>query len=108
MKLVHISFRFEYTEDVDLILQENQVADFVLYPMIQGRGQDGKHFGTQVFPGNFSVVQAAVEDHQVKRLLEDLQQFRQSKKSHEHLRAWVVPVEQGLDPGQDLKGREGD
>lgn len=103
MKLVHISFRFEYTEDVDLILQENQVADFVLYPMIQGKGQDGKHFGTQVFPGNFSVVQAAVEDQQVEGLLNDLQKFRQSKKSHEHLRAWVLPVEQELGHGQDFK-----
>ncbi|RQD57571.1 MAG: hypothetical protein D5R98_09045 [Desulfonatronovibrio sp. MSAO_Bac4] len=96
MKLVHISFRFEYSDDIDFILDKQGITDFVRYSMIEGKGQDGKHFGTQVFPGSFTVVQARVDDDQVKKLFRDLDEFRLRKKSHEHLRAMVLPVEDSL------------
>ncbi len=96
MKFIHISFRFEYVDFIDAILDEHNIADYVRYPMIEGKGADGKHFGTQVFPGSFTVVQAVVENHRVSGLLEDLNHFRQRKKAHEHLRALVLPVEDSL------------
>lgn len=96
MKFVHISFRFEYSDHIEAILDKHEVSDYVRYPMVEGKGADGKHFGTQVFPGNFTVVQARVDNEQVKGLLDDLDMFRQHKKAHEHLRAMVLPVEAAL------------
>jgi hypothetical protein len=98
MKFVHITFRFEYTEVIESILDKHDIADYVRYPMVEGMGWDGKHFGTQVFPGSFTVVQARIEHDRLKGFLDDLDAFRQRKKSHEHLRAMVLNVEESLGP----------
>jgi len=96
MKFVHISFRFEFTEHIEAILDRHGISDYVRYPMIEGKGQDGKHFGTQVFPGNYSVVQAKVDDERLKGLFEELDSFRRQKKAHEHLRALAISVSDSL------------
>ncbi|MFO7728851.1 MAG: hypothetical protein R6X11_11050 [Desulfonatronovibrio sp.] len=96
MKFVHISFRFEYTDFIETILDEHDISDYVRYSMVEGKGSDGKHFGSQVFPGNFTVVQAVVEDERVQGLFEDLDAFRQRKKAHEHLRALTFPIEEHM------------
>ncbi|WP_052507131.1 PG0541 family transporter-associated protein [Desulfonatronovibrio magnus] len=96
MKFVHISFRFEYTDNIDALLDKHRIDDYVRYPMVEGKGQDGKHMGTQVFPGNFTVIQARVEPDQFPGLMSDLQEFRSSKSSHQHLRVMVLPVEDSL------------
>ena len=96
MKFVHISFRFEYTDFIDAILDKHGIDDYVRYPMVEGKGADGKHFGTQVFPGSFTVVQAVVQDGKVQPLFEDLEAFRKRKSPHEHLRAMVLNIEDSL------------
>ncbi len=96
MKLVHISFRFEYVDHVERILDESGIEDYVRYPMVEGKDQEGKHFGGQVFPGSVTVCQALVKDDMVHGLMESLQRFRMKKNSHRHLRAAVMPVEQAL------------
>jgi len=96
MKFVHISFRFEYTDHIEAILDRHDVSDYVRYPMVEGKGSDGKHFGTQVFPGSYYVVQARVEDDQLKALFEELDAFRLRKKAHEHLRAMAISVSDSL------------
>ncbi|MFP4391877.1 MAG: PG0541 family transporter-associated protein [Desulfohalobiaceae bacterium] len=97
MKLVQISFRFEYSDAVEHILDRQGIQDFVRYPLIEGKGLDGKHYGTQVFPGNFTVVQAQVPEERLQSVLEDLQEFRQAKDSHKHLQALVLPILQRLE-----------
>ncbi len=96
MKLLHISFRFEYLEMIERILDRHELTDFVRYPMIHGRDSDGKHYGSQVFPGNMIVVQAQVPPERIDALLGDLQIFREEKPAHRHLQALVLPVEQRL------------
>ncbi len=96
MKLLHISFHFEYAEDIEEILDRHEVDNFVRYPMMEGKDLDGKHFGSQVFPGNTSIVQAKITDEKVEPLLESLQAFRQAKQSHNHLETLVIPVERTL------------
>ncbi|MGM0423445.1 MAG: PG0541 family transporter-associated protein [Thermodesulfobacteriota bacterium] len=97
MQLLQISFRFEYTEAVEEILDRHEIQDFVRYPLIEGKGLDGKHYGTQVFPGNFTVVQAQVPEAKLQPILKDLQEFKQAKSSHQHLQALVLPVLQRLE-----------
>lgn len=96
MKFVHISFRFEYSDHIEAILDRHNIHDYARYPMVEGRGADGRHFGTQVFPGSFTVVQAMVDDHKTEGLLRDLDAFRQEKKARGHLRAMVLHAEDGL------------
>ena len=96
MKLLHLSFHFEYAEIIESLLDRHDVADYARYSMVQGKDCDGKHFGTQVFPGNVTVIQAQVPDQKVEALLKELQAFRQAKQAHGHLQALVLPVERCL------------
>ncbi|MFW6161155.1 MAG: PG0541 family transporter-associated protein [Planctomycetota bacterium] len=96
MKWLHITFRFEFADAVEAILDRHGIQDFVRSPMVEGRDCDGKHYGSQVFPGNMTVVQAHVPDETVEPLLDDLREFREAREAHRHLRAVVLPVEQRL------------
>lgn len=95
-KLVQIHVHFEYTEVIDAMLDAHGIAEAVRYPMMEGRDRDGKHYGTQVFPGNFTIVQAQVPADRVDALLAELDRFRRSKPAHAHLQALVMPIERRL------------
>ncbi|MEG6551976.1 PG0541 family transporter-associated protein [Desulfocurvibacter africanus] len=94
--LVHIFHRFEFKEAVEAILDRHEIESFVRLPMAEGRDKDGKHHGSQVFPGNMSLVQALVDEERIDGLLEELRRFKQSRPAHEHLRVAVVTVERTL------------
>ena len=96
MKLVQVSFHFEYTAMIEALLDRHGVAEYIRHPMVEGRDCEGKHFGTQVFPGNVTVIQAQVEESGVVELLEDLARFRDAKPAHRHLQALVIAVERRL------------
>ena len=96
MKLLHLSFHFEYAEIIDAILDRHDLSDFVRYSMIEGKDRDGKHFGTQVFPGNVTVVQAHIQEDKIDALFNDLQAFKKEKAAHSHLTALILPVERQL------------
>ena len=97
MKFLHITYHFEFSDRIEDLLEGHDIQDYVRYPMMQGQDSDGKHCGTKVFPGSTEVVQACVPDDAVDGLLNDLKQFKEAEKSHRHLRALVLPVEQMLE-----------
>ena len=97
MKFLHITFHFEYSEDIEAILDKHDISDFVRVPMVEAKDRDGKHYGNQVYPGNSSIVQAQVPEETVEALLSDLDAFRRAKDSHRHLQALVLPVERRLE-----------
>ena len=96
MKLLHLSFRFEYGDAIESILDRHKISDYVRYSMVESKDCDGKHFGSQVFPGNATVIQAKVSEEKIDALLKDLQAFREQKSAHRHLQALVLPVERRL------------
>ena len=96
MKFVHISFAFEYTEQIEEMLDRHAIRDYVRYPREHGRDPRGKHFGTQVFPGNFTVVQAMVDDEAVAALMAELRAFRDDREAHAGTAAAVLPIEEVL------------
>ena len=98
MKLLHVSFHFQYAEIIGQILDRHGVDNYARYSMTKGKDRDGKHFGTQVFPGNVTVIQAQVPDdrEKVDALFRDLQAFREEKDAHRHLQALLLPVERRL------------
>jgi len=93
LKLIQIHYHFEFSDIIEELLNAREVADFVRYSMVEGKDRNGKHFGTKVFPGISSVVQALVADEEVDGLLQALKDFKQSEDSHRHLTAVVLPVE---------------
>ncbi|MFP3982978.1 MAG: PG0541 family transporter-associated protein [Desulfurivibrionaceae bacterium] len=96
MKFLHITFHFEYAEEIEQILDRHEIENYVRYPMQEGRDRDGKKFGTKVFPGSTTVVQAQVPDDGLEGILRDLEAFREKKTAHHHLEALVLPIEQKL------------
>jgi hypothetical protein len=95
-KLVQITFHFEYVVQVERLLDDQGVERFARYPMIQGGDTEGKHYGTQVFPGSMTVVQAVVREDAVEALFDSLRAFRREKPAHRHLEAFVLPIERSL------------
>ncbi len=96
MKLLQLSFRFEYRETMENILDGYQLTDYICYPMIEGKDSDGKLQGSKVHPGNMTVIQAQVSEEQIDSLLDELKEFKQAKPSHEHLQALLIPLERRL------------
>lgn len=97
MKLLHITFHFEFTDSIETLLERNGVCSFVCYPMMQGKDiGDEKHYNTQVYPGALSVIHAQINDDAVETVLAELQKFRDARKAHQHLEAVVLPVERHL------------
>jgi hypothetical protein len=97
MKFMHITFHFEYADEIEEILDRNQIENFVRYTMCEGRDRDGKHYGSQVYPGSTTVVQAQVADEKIEQIFGDLKDFRDKKTAHRHLEAVVLPIEKLLD-----------
>lgn len=96
MKLVQISYHFEFADAVEAILDDLEIANFVRHARVESKDRDGKHYGTKVFPGSGSLVQALVPDDAVDPLLEALTEFREAEDSHRHLTAVVLELEQAL------------
>ena len=96
MKLVQIHVHFEYTDVIDAMLDRHGIAEFTRYSMMEGKDRDGKHYGTQVFPGNLTIFQAQVLEHRIDDLFAELERFRSSKPAHRHLQALVLPIERRL------------
>lgn len=96
MKFLHLTFHFQYSDFIEELLDEHGVQDYARYSMVEGKDEEGKHFGSQVYPGSASVVQAQVPDDTVEELLDDLRAFRDEREAHQHLEALILPVEQRL------------
>lgn len=96
MKQVQVSVHSEYAELICDILEDQEIDHYVLIPRAEGRNNDGRHEGTQVFPGTLMLAFIRVPDDKVDALLEKLAEFRDEKKAHEHLEALVLPIERQL------------
>lgn len=96
--LLHLCVQDQYSPAIEAILDRHRLQHWVRYDAIAGRDSDGKHQGSQVFPGSLSVVQATLAGADAPALLADLQGFRQAKAAHAHLHAILLPVLAALDP----------
>ncbi|MFW5930409.1 MAG: PG0541 family transporter-associated protein [Desulfosalsimonas sp.] len=96
MKFMHITFHFEYAEEIEQILDRHEIENFVRYPMLEGKDLEGKHYGTQVFPGSTTVVQAQIPEDRLDDVIDDLKAFREKKTAHRHIEAVIIPIEKRL------------
>jgi len=58
MKLLHLTYHFEFSDQIEKILDAHDIRNYVRYARVAGKDRDGRHDGTKVFPGHSSVVQA--------------------------------------------------
>jgi hypothetical protein len=93
VKFLHITYHFEYTEQVEEILQRHEIRDFVRYSMVASGDRDGRHYGSKVFPGSASVTQALVADEALEDVIADLKAFRNAKDAHRHVTVTVLAAE---------------
>lgn len=96
MKLLYISVHFEYADLIERLLDQHDVVDYITYSMLEGRDEEGRHEGSQVHPGNFTVVQAQVPEDRIEPIFRKLSKFRDQKSAHNHLEALVLPIERRL------------
>lgn len=96
MKLVLVTFQFQYAEEIETLLAKHGIVDLVRHPRIAGRDRDGRHDGSQAFPGHMAAIQAFVEEGRTEPLLDALRAFRDAKPAHAHLRAAVLPLDETL------------
>jgi hypothetical protein len=96
MRLVKITVPFEFTEEIERILDETGIADYVRTGMTPGRDCTGKHTGTQVHPGSLTLLDAQVPDDDVDNLLDALEEFRAARETHNPLTAVVLAVERRI------------
>ncbi|MFW5733784.1 MAG: PG0541 family transporter-associated protein [Oceanidesulfovibrio sp.] len=96
MKLVMVSYRFEYNEPMERILGSHGLRDYIRISQAQGSDQDGKHDGSKIYPGHMAQVWAQVQDDDVDDLLRDIEEFKNDKQSHEHVTALVLGVEKSI------------
>lgn len=96
MKLLHLTFHFEYEEQVEVIFDDHSIENYVRFSMMDGKDRDGKHFGSQVYPGNSTVIQAQVQEESVDQLMNDLKKLKESRETLQHLEALILPIENRL------------
>ena len=96
MKLLHLTYHFEFSDQIEKILDAHDIRNYVRYARVAGKDRDGRHDGTKVFPGHSSVVQAQVPDASAESLLGDLNEFKEAAESHRHISAMMLPVDDYL------------
>lgn len=98
MKLVMLSVHAEYVDIIESIIDKHEAPHYFVYPRIEGRDSKGFHEGSQVHPGNLAALHVRVADETVSPLLDDLRQFREEKKAHDHLEAIVINIVDHIGP----------
>lgn len=96
MKQVQVTVQSEYADLIREIFEQQEINYYVLIPRAEGRNRDGRHEGTQVFPGTLMLALVRVADDRVDSLLEKLREFRDEKAAHRHLEALVLPIDKQL------------
>ena len=70
MKMVMISYNSAIDSEVMETLKRCGIENYTKWVRVQGRGMtSGSHFGSEIWPGENSVIFSAVEDKKTEDLL---------------------------------------
>lgn len=106
IKLLHVTFQVQYTDHVEAILADCGLDRWARHHRVYGRDADGRHEGSQAFPGHVTAIQAQVPEERVECVLDALEEFRRAKRVHRHLEALVLPVERRIGASAGREGGE--
>jgi nitrogen regulatory protein PII len=98
MRMLMLVFRSSLEEEMLKELDELGVKAFTQHPTVLGSGLSGKALNTLVSPSN-SMVWAAMEDAEARRVALALKKFQRELKLHQQgakipLRIYIFPCEE--------------
>ena len=94
VKMVMISYNSAINSEVMELLEKCGIRNYTKWTQVQGKGEtSGSHFGSEIWPGENSVLAIAIEDNEKNKLIEGLKNLRQ-KLGKEGIKAFVLPVEE--------------
>lgn len=77
MKMVMISYNVAIDGEVMETLAKCHVENYTKWTRVYGKGKtSGSHFGTEIWPGENSVIFCAIEDEKAEDLLECVRVLR--------------------------------
>ena len=93
MKMAMISYNSAINSEIMEALEKCGIENYTKWTQVHGKGKaSGPHFGSDVWPGENSVILAAIEDEKKEELLECIEKLR-VKLGKEGVKAFVWPLE---------------
>ena len=94
MKMVMISYNSAINSEVMEVLERRAVGSYTKWIQVQGKGEtSGSHFGSEVWPGENSVLMIAIDDNEKDKLIEGIKELRQ-RLGKEGIKAFVWSLEE--------------
>lgn len=94
MKMVMISYNSAIESEVTEVLEKSGIENYTKWIRVQGRGNaSGPHFGSEVWPGENSVIFSATEDEKLENLLRYIKELR-TRLRKEGIKAFVWGLEE--------------
>ncbi|MEJ2237734.1 MAG: hypothetical protein P8X82_05515 [Gemmatimonadales bacterium] len=96
MRLVMIIIDSEYATEVEQMLEGCGAPGYSEIPNVLGKGASGKKFGSRAFPGSSTMYLAALEQHCMEPLRENLTALRDTHGPEGGLKAYTMNTEELL------------
>ena len=94
MKMVMISYSSAINSEIMEVFENCNVESFTKWKQVQGKGKtSGPHFGDEIWPGENSVIFAAIENEKLEHLLKCINDLRM-KLGKEGVKAFVWNLEE--------------
>ncbi len=94
MKMVMVSYNSAIDSEVMEALEKCGIENYTKWIRVQGKGKtSGPHFGSEVWPGENSVIFSAIEDGKIEDLLKNIKDLR-TKLGKEGIKAFIWPLEE--------------
>ena len=94
MRMVMISYNSAIESDAMEALRKCGIENYTKWTQVQGKGEiSGSHFGSEVWPGENSVIFSALEEKEVNNLLSCINELR-AKLGKLGIKAFVWNLEE--------------
>ena len=96
MKMVMIICPESRREDVRNVLRQQGADGFSEVAGVKGEGKTGKHLGTHAWPLESAMLLSVVPDDKARTIMEAMKECSSKLFPEEGMRAFLMPVEQGI------------
>ena len=92
--MLMISYNSAINSEVMEVLEKSGIENYTKWIQVQGKGKSsGPHFGSEIWPGENSVLFCAVEEEKIDNLLSIINELR-SKLGKVGIKAFVWALEE--------------
>lgn len=96
MQLVQITFHFEFWGKIEAILDQEGINQFVRFPTVQGKDDEGKHMAARCTPAPCPWCRSRSRTKISTVSSRPSKNFREERKAHSHLNVVTLFVGQRL------------